>query len=160
MNYFYESDVEDINSPTVRITVMVDIPDQLLGSKEAQGQAGWVSLTARLLLTPPWSLIHFRLINQIREQTSRLEQIYYRCPKLSVLLLRGFCSHTQLYTLVTGPWDAAHGTGFIFCLDELSIHHQLCTPSHSRPANNSQILEVVVIFNPVTTAFPFPQKNH
>lgn len=77
MNYFYQSDVEDINSPTVRrITVMVDNPDQPLGSKEAQGQPDWVSLTARLLLTPPWSLIHFRLINQIREQTSRLEQIY------------------------------------------------------------------------------------
>lgn len=92
---------------------MVDNPDQLLGSKEAQGQPGWVSLTARLLLTPPWSLIHFRLINQIREQTSRLEQIYYRCPKLSVLLLKGFCSHTQLYTLVMGSlgccsWNWVH----------------------------------------------------
>lgn len=114
MNYFYQSDVEDINPPIVRrITVMADNPDQLLGSKEAQGQPDWVSLTARLLPTPPWSLIHLRVINQIREQTSRLEQIYYRCPKVSVLLLKGFCSHTQLHTLVTGslgccPWNWGH----------------------------------------------------
>lgn len=106
--------MEDINSPIVRrITVMVDNPDQLLESKEAQGQPDGVSLTARLLLTPPWSLIHCRLITQIREQTSRLEQIYYRCPKLSVLLLKGFCSHIQLYTLVTGSlgccsWNWVH----------------------------------------------------
>lgn len=91
---------------------MVDNADQLLRSKEAQGQPDWVSLTARLFLSPPWSLIHFRLIKQIREQTSRLEQMYYRCPKLSVLL-KGFCSHTQLYTLVTGSlgccsWDWVH----------------------------------------------------
>lgn len=100
VNYFYQSDLEYINSPTVRrITVMVDNPDQLLGSKEAQGQPGWVSLTSRLLLTPPWSLIHFRLINQIREQTSRMKQICYRCPKPSVLLLKGFCSqHSALHT--------------------------------------------------------------
>lgn len=68
---------------------------------------------ARLLLNPSWSLIHFRLINEIREQTSRLEQICYRCPELSALLLKGFCSHTQLYTLEMGSlgccsWNWAH----------------------------------------------------
>lgn len=39
MNYSYQSDLEYINSPTVRrITVVVDNPEQLLGSREAQGQ--------------------------------------------------------------------------------------------------------------------------
>lgn len=133
VNYFYQSDVEDITSPTVRITVMAEYSRPVQGSKEAQGQPGWVSLTARLLLTPPWSLIHFRLINQIREQTSRLEQIYYRCPKLSVLLLQGFCSLTRLYTLVKESLGCCSWNWVHFLL---STHLQLHTPSHSRSANS------------------------